>query len=81
MVDTRAKFYIPSTHGGCLTFESRTETFKSSSLEVMHKVLKKDALAIEAWETRVLVGKHPDDPGKLKSAAVPQEIIDKFMQG
>jgi 4-hydroxybenzoyl-CoA thioesterase len=29
----------------------------------------------------VLVGHHPDDPGKLKSAAVPEEIIAKFMQG
>jgi 4-hydroxybenzoyl-CoA thioesterase len=48
---------------------------------VTHKVFKKDALAIEAWETRVLVGKHPDDPDKLKSAPMPQEIIDKFLRG
>jgi 4-hydroxybenzoyl-CoA thioesterase len=38
-------------------------------------------LAIEAFETRVLVGRHPDDPARLKSAAVPPEIIAKFMQG
>ena len=38
-----------------------------------------DALAIEAWETRVLVGKHPDDPDKLKSAPVPQEIVEKVL--
>jgi 4-hydroxybenzoyl-CoA thioesterase len=44
-------------------------------------VLKGEALAIEAWETRVLVGKHPDDPNKLKSAPMPQEIIDKFTRG
>jgi 4-hydroxybenzoyl-CoA thioesterase len=48
---------------------------------VTHKVFKKDALSIEAWETRVLVGKHPDDPDKLKSAPMPQEIIDKFLRG
>ena len=24
---------------------------------------------------------HPDDPGKLKSAAVPEEIIARFKQG
>src|SRR5215472_16554392 len=59
MVDTRAKFYIPSTHGDWITIESRVESFKRSSFEVLHKVFKKDALAIEAWETRVLVGKHP----------------------
>ena len=81
MVDTRAKFYIPSTHGDRITIESRIESFKRSSFEVMHKVFKKDELAIEAWETRVLVGKHPDDPDKLKSAPMPQEIIDKFLRG
>ena len=81
MVDTRAKFYIPSTHGDWITIESRIEGFKRSSFEVTHKVFKKDVLAIEAWETRVLVGKHPDDPARLKSAPVPQEIIDKFVRG
>ena len=29
---------------------------------------------------RVLVGRHPDDPSKLKSAPVPEEIIAKFMR-
>jgi len=81
MVDTRASFYIPSTHGDWIRIESRIENFKRSSFEVTHKVFKKEALAIEAWETRVLVGKHPNDPGKLQSVAVPQEIIDKFMKG
>ena len=46
-----------------------------------HKVFKGDALAIEAFETRVLVGHHPDDPTRLKSAAMPDEIIAKFMKG
>ena len=40
-----------------------------------------DALAIEAFETRVLVGHHPDDPARLKSAPFPQEMIQKFMSG
>jgi 4-hydroxybenzoyl-CoA thioesterase len=29
----------------------------------------------------VLVGRHPDDPARLKSAPMPQEIIERFMQG
>jgi 4-hydroxybenzoyl-CoA thioesterase len=48
---------------------------------VKHNVFKGEALAIEAFETRVLVGRHPDDPDKLKSAPFPQEIIDRFMKG
>ena len=81
MVDTRAKFHIASTHGDWITIESRIESFKRSSFEVTHKVFKGEALAIEAFETRVLVGRHPDDPARLKSAAVPAEIIARFMQG
>jgi 4-hydroxybenzoyl-CoA thioesterase len=81
MVDTRAKFYIPSTHGDWIAIESRVESIKRSSFEVIHKVFKGEALAIEAWETRVLVGHDPQNPDKLKSAPFPAEIVDKFMKG
>ena len=36
---------------------------------------------VDAYANRVLVGKHPDDPNKLKSAPVPPEIVEKFMRG
>ena len=81
MVDTRAKFYIPSTHGDWISIESRIENFKRSSFEVTHNVYKGEALAIEAFETRVLVGRDPSTPEKLKSAPVPPEIVKKFMEG
>ncbi|MGP9811774.1 acyl-CoA thioesterase [Rhodopseudomonas sp. NSM] len=81
MVDTRAKFYVPSSYGDWITIESRIEKFNRSSFEVTHKVTKGEALAIEAFETRVLVGRDPADPARLKSTAVPAEIIEKFMRG
>jgi len=79
-VDTRAKFYIPSTHGDWITIESRIEGIKRSSFEVKHNVFKGEALAIEAFETRVLVGRDPASPDKLKSAPFPPEIVAKFME-
>ena len=81
MVDTRAKFYIPSTHGDWIGIESRIEKFNRSSFEVTHKVFKGEALAIEAFETRVLVGRDPADPDRLKSAPFPDEVVAKFMRG
>ena len=81
MIDTRAKFYLPSTHGDWITIESRIESFGRSSFEVTHMVYKAERLAIEAFEKRVLVGRDPNDPDKLKSAPMPQEIIAKFMGG
>ena len=80
MVDTRAKFHIPSTHGDWITIESRIESVKRSSFEVTHRLFKGSDLAIEAFETRVLVRRHSDDPDRLKSAPMPPEIIAKFMQ-
>ena len=81
MVDTRAKFLIPSTHGDWITIESRVEAWRRSSFDVRHNVFKGEALAIEAFETRVLVGRDPDNADKLKSAPVPAEIIARFERG
>ncbi len=78
MVDTRARFLIPSTHGDWITIESQVEAWRRSSFDVRHNVFKSEALAIEAFETRVLVGRDPGDPDKLKSAPVPAEIIARF---
>jgi 4-hydroxybenzoyl-CoA thioesterase len=81
MVDTRAQFYIASTHGDWITIESRIESFRRSSFDITHKVFKGKDLAIEASETRVLVGRDPNNPDQLQSVPVPAEIIEKFMKG
>ncbi|MGY4282335.1 4-hydroxybenzoyl-CoA thioesterase [Bradyrhizobium sp. LM2.7] len=78
MVDTRSKFYIPSTYGDWITIETRIESIKRSSFEVKHNVYKGEALAIEGFETRVLVGRDPVNPDKLKSAPFPPEMVAKF---
>lgn len=78
MVDTRAKFYIPSTYGDWIIIETRIESIKRSSFEVKHNVYKGEALAIEGFETRVLVGRDPDNHDKLKSAPFPAEMVAKF---
>ncbi|MGY3404422.1 4-hydroxybenzoyl-CoA thioesterase [Bradyrhizobium sp. GM5.1] len=78
MVDTRAKFYIPSTYGDWITIETKIESIKRSSFEVKHSVFKGEALAIEGFETRVLVGRDPVNPDKLKSAPFPAEMVAKF---
>lgn len=78
MVDARSKFYIPSTYGDWITIETKIESIKRSSFEVKHNVYKGEALAIEGFETRVLVGRDPVNPDKLKSAPFPPEMVAKF---
>ena len=78
MVDTRAKFILPSKFGDTVTVETRITEFRRSSFDVEHRLLKQGALAIEAYETRVWVGRHPDDPARIKAQAIPEEVIARF---
>lgn len=78
MVELNVKYYVPSTFGENIDVVSTIARFGRSSLVVAHKVYKGEVLAIEASETRVLVGKHPDQPGALKSRPIPRDIIARF---
>jgi 4-hydroxybenzoyl-CoA thioesterase len=82
MVDTRAKFTLPSTFGDDIIIETRVAAFRNSSFDIAHKLLKPTAggerLAIEAWETRVWVGRHPDDPNRLKSRPIPRLVVARL---
>lgn len=78
MVDTGARFLIPSKWGETITIESHVSEWRRSSFDIKHRVFKGDDLAIEAWETRVWVGKHPDDPEKIKSQPIPEEVKARF---
>ncbi len=75
VVDTGAKFAKPSRFGDVVTITSSVVSFKRSSFEVVHQLSNAGELAIEGRETRVWVAADPDDPQKLKSVRVPDEVI------
>ncbi|MCU0909527.1 MAG: acyl-CoA thioesterase [Rhodobacteraceae bacterium] len=78
MVDTRARFLIPSRWGETIEIESRVATWKRSSFDIEHRVFKGDALAIEAWETRVWVAHDPVAPGGIRSRPIPDAVKARF---
>ncbi len=78
MVDTRATFKIPSRYGDILTIETQATAFRRSSFDVVHNVLKGGELAIEGFETRVWTGRDPDDPTRIRSEPIPQEVIERL---
>jgi 4-hydroxybenzoyl-CoA thioesterase len=77
MVDTRARFIIPSRFGDEITIETEATELRRSSFDIRHRVLKgeDEALAIEASETRVWVGKDPEKPGGIASRALPETLV------
>ena len=80
MVDTRAKFYIPSKFEDELIVESTVAEFRRSSFDVRHRMLKNGALAVEGFETRVWTVRDSDDPERLCSQAIPAEVIARFRE-
>ena len=78
MVDTRAKFIVPSRYGDDIVIESRVSRFGGSSFDVEHRVLRGATLAIEASETRVWAGTDPATPGAIKGAKIPDAVKAAF---
>jgi 4-hydroxybenzoyl-CoA thioesterase len=78
MVDTRAVFHIPSSFGETVRIESWVERFGRSSFDVRHRLMKGEALGAEAWEKRVWVGHHPDDPDRIKAQPIPADVVRRF---
>ncbi len=78
LVDARARFLAPIRFSDDVTIETAVAEFRRSSFDVQHRLLKDGKLAVEGFETRVWAGRHPDDPARMKSRPIPQEIIARF---
>ena len=81
MVDTRARFMIPCRFGEDVTINSTIAKVGRSSFEVEHRLFKKGELCLEGFETRVWVGRDPNDPSKIKSKPIPDDLVAKFKAG
>jgi 4-hydroxybenzoyl-CoA thioesterase len=81
MVDTRARFVVPSRFGDDVVVESSIVKWNRSSFEIQHKLFRGDTLAVECWETRVWAARVAGDPEKIEGRVVPDEVIAKFKSG
>ncbi|GAB4349117.1 MAG: acyl-CoA thioesterase [Gammaproteobacteria bacterium] len=77
LVDTGAKFYVPSRYGDEVTIETTITRFGRASFEVHHRLLRGETLAVEGFEKRVLARKKPDGEG-IESFPIPDEIKALF---
>ena len=78
MVDTRARFVLPTRYGDDVVIETTITEIKRSSFAVTHRLLKDGALAVEGFETRVWVGRDPADPDKIKAKPLADDILAKL---
>jgi len=81
MVDTRARFLLPTRYGDDVVIETEITEIKRSSFEIRHRLIKDGALAVEGFETRVWVGRDPADPDKIRAKPLPDEMVAKLRAG
>jgi len=75
MVDTRASFMYSLRYGDQVSLESQFTEIGRSSFKVHHRLTKDGKLAVEGWETRVLV---VEENGAIKSTPIPADLIEKM---
>jgi 4-hydroxybenzoyl-CoA thioesterase len=81
LAETRAKFRLPTRFGDEVSIETRLVAIGRSSFKLEHKLSNAGALAVEGTETRVWVVRDPADPKRLKSQAIPAEVVARLTHG
>ena len=77
-MDARASFMAPVKFGDAVEIASTIGAFRRSSFDVQHQLRVGDTLAVEGRETRVWAAADKDDQAKLKSRAIPADVIARF---
>lgn len=77
MVDTGARFRIPSRHGDEVVIETCFTRFGRSSFDVEHKLLRDGQIAVEGSEKRVLV-KRAEDGSGITACPIPDDVKALF---
>jgi 4-hydroxybenzoyl-CoA thioesterase len=78
MVDTRARFLEASKFGDEAVIETSVAEIKRSSFNIVHRLMRHGELAVEGLETRVWVGRDPNDSSKMKSKPIPADVIARL---
>ena len=81
LVETRARFRLPTRFGDEVAIETALVACGRSSFTIEHRLTSAGALAVEGFETRVWVVRHPDDAARMKSQAIPAEVVARLTQG
>jgi 4-hydroxybenzoyl-CoA thioesterase len=78
LVGAQANFMHPAAFGDEIELVTRVAEFRRSSFSVEHRMFKGGDLLLEGEETRVWAVHRKDDPDRLATAPIPQEVIAKF---
>ena len=77
LLRTRAKFIRPTRYGDDVTVESAI-SFGDSSFDIEHRLSLDNVTCVECSETRVWMGRDPDNRDRYRPGPVPDMVRAKF---
>jgi 4-hydroxybenzoyl-CoA thioesterase len=78
LLEASAKFYVASGFGDEIDAESGVIEWRDKAFILSHRFTRGDTLLLEGKETRIFIVPHPDDPARIKSIPVPDDIKRRF---
>jgi 4-hydroxybenzoyl-CoA thioesterase len=81
LVETRATFRVPTRFGDEVAVETALTACGRSSFKIEHRLTHVGVLAAEGFETRVWAIRDPADPKRIKSQAIPPEVVARLTHG
>ena len=81
VVETRARFLLPSAFGDDVVIETSLTEVRRSSFDLTHRLRKDGALAVEGFETRVWAVRDPTRPGRFKAQPIPPPLVARLTAG
>jgi 4-hydroxybenzoyl-CoA thioesterase len=78
VVDTRARFLLPTRFGDDVVIETSLTAIRRSSFDLTHRLSKDGALAAEGFETRVWSARDKTRPTGLRAQPIPADVVAKL---
>jgi 4-hydroxybenzoyl-CoA thioesterase len=79
VVNITGNFTMSNTFGDDVVVETSIPEWGRSSFVVQHRLLKDEVQAVECREKRVWTIRDPNDPTKIRSQPIPEELKARFI--
>jgi 4-hydroxybenzoyl-CoA thioesterase len=74
LLEINTKFSQPATYGEALQIHTTITEWRAKVFMHRHVVMRGDVVLCEGTETRAFCMRHPDNPDRIKSIAIPADI-------
>ena len=77
LLEIQTRFHKPATYGETLSVHTCVDEWREKVFVHQHVIQRGDVVLCEGREVRTFVTRHPDNPSRLRSIPIPQDIMQR----